>query len=175
MSGALGCRWVCEVRMNYDYLRNEYPETVSMDQLYRICHISKRKAKWLLENRIIPCQDSGRQTRRFQIRLEDIITFLERRDAGLLRGDIPPGIFSSGGRTLQEPRQILDSGALCAFLLDRWVRCPGYANRPTSGLSVWLRAFDDQPLGQGRYRGSCALLWQQPDLQGIFGRAVGIL
>ena len=28
--------------MNYDYLRNEYPETVSMDQLYRICHISKR-------------------------------------------------------------------------------------------------------------------------------------
>ena len=148
MSGALGCRWVCEVRMNYDYLRNEYPETVSMDQLYRICHISKRKAKWLLENRIIPCQDSGRQTRRFQIRLEDIITFLERRDAGLLRGDIPPGIFSSGGRTLQEPRQILDSGALCAFLLDRWVDAPDMLTVPQAaflcgyGLSTinrWVR------------------------------------
>ena len=110
--------------MDYSYLRNEYPETVSMDQLYRICHISKRKAKWLLENGIIPCQDSGRQTRRFQIRLEDIITFLERRDAGLLREDIPAGIFSSGGRTLENPRQILDSGALCAFLLDRWADAP---------------------------------------------------
>ena len=110
--------------MDYSYLRNEYPETVSMDQLYRICHISKRKAKWLLENGIIPCQDSGRQTRRFQIQLEDIITFLERRDAGLLREDIPAGIFSSSGRTLENPRQILDSGALCAFLLDRWADAP---------------------------------------------------
>ncbi len=110
--------------MDYSYLRNEYPESVSMDQLYRICHISKRKAKWLLENGIIPCQDSGRQTRRFQIRLEDIITFLERRDAGLLQEDIPAGIFSSGGRTLQGPRQILCSGALCVFLLDRWADAP---------------------------------------------------
>lgn len=110
--------------MDYDYLREQYPETISMDQLYRICHISKRKAKWLLENGVIPCEDSGKQTRRFQIRLEDMITFLERRDAGLLRGDIPPGIFSSGGRTLEQPHQILDSGALAAFLLERWADAP---------------------------------------------------
>lgn len=110
--------------MDYSCLRNEYPEIVSMDQLYRICHISKRKAKWLLENGIIPCEDSGKQTRRFQVRLEDIITFLERRDAGLLQEEIPAGIFSSGGRTLEQPRQILDSGALCAFLLDQWVDAP---------------------------------------------------
>lgn len=83
-----------------------------MDQLYRICHISKRKAKWLLENGVIPCEDSGKWTRRFQIHLEDVITFLERRDAGLLQKAIPAGIFSSGGRTLEQPRQILDSGAL---------------------------------------------------------------
>lgn len=36
--------------MNYGYLRQEYPAVISMDQLYRICHISKRKARWLLEN-----------------------------------------------------------------------------------------------------------------------------
>lgn len=110
--------------MDYSYLRDQYPEIVSMDQLYRICHISKRKAKWLLENGIVPCQDSGRQTRCFQIRLEDIITFLEQRDAGLLQEDIPAGIFSSGGRTLEHPRQILDSRALCAFLLERWADTP---------------------------------------------------
>lgn len=46
--------------MDYRYLRRKYPETISMDQLYRICHISKRKARWLLEHGVIPCQDSGK-------------------------------------------------------------------------------------------------------------------
>ena len=110
--------------MYYNYLREQYPKIISMDQLYRICHISKRKAKWLLENGVIPCEDSGKQTRRFQIRLEDVITFLERRDAGPLQEAIPAGIFSSGGRTLEQPRQILDSGALAAFLLERWADAP---------------------------------------------------
>ena len=83
--------------MDYEYLSQQYPKIISMDQLYRICHISKRKAKWLLENGVIPCKDSGKQTRRFQICLDDVITFLERREAGLLHEDIPAGIFSSGG------------------------------------------------------------------------------
>ena len=68
--------------MDYSYLRREYPETISMDQLYRICHISKRKARWLLEHGVIPCQDSGKQTRLFSIRLEDVICVLEQRDEG---------------------------------------------------------------------------------------------
>lgn len=110
--------------MSYDYLREQYPETISKDQLYRICRISKRKARWLLENKIIPCEDSGKQTWRFHIRLEDVITFLERRDAGLLREDIPAGIFSSGAPSSAQPRQMLDSGALRAFLLERWADVP---------------------------------------------------
>ncbi len=52
--------------MNYDYLREQYPETISMDQLYCMCHISKRKARWLLENGVILCEDSGKRTRRFR-------------------------------------------------------------------------------------------------------------
>ena len=31
---------------------------------------------WLLENGVIPCEDSGKKTRRFRIKLEDIINFL---------------------------------------------------------------------------------------------------
>ncbi len=134
--------------MDYEYLRQQYPETISMDQLYRICHISKRKAKWLLENGIIPCKDSGKQTRRFQIRLDDVIIFLERREAGLLQEDIPTGIFSSGGRTLDQPRQTLDSGALCAFLLERWADAPDVLTVPQaaslcgygrSAINRWIR------------------------------------
>ena len=32
--------------------------------------------EWLLENGAIPCEDSGKKTRRFRIKLEDIINFL---------------------------------------------------------------------------------------------------
>ena len=61
--------------MNRDYsaLLMEYPEVISKEQVYRICHISKRKATWLLENGIIPCKDSGKKTRRFQVRTIDVI------------------------------------------------------------------------------------------------------
>ena len=85
--------------MDYDYLRQEYPAVISMDQFYRICHISKRKARWLLENGVVPCKDSGKQTRRFSIQLEDVIRFLEQRDAGLVDA-IPQGIFSSTSSSL---------------------------------------------------------------------------
>ena len=48
--------------MDYGYLREQYPAVISKDQLYRICHISKRKAVWLLEHGVIPCEDPGKQT-----------------------------------------------------------------------------------------------------------------
>ncbi len=105
--------------MSYEYLREQHPEIIFKDQFYRICRISKRKARWLLENGIIPCEDSGKQTRRFRIRLDNVITFLEQRDTGLLQDEIPVGVFSSGSHLSAQPQQTLDSGVLCAFLLER--------------------------------------------------------
>lgn len=32
---------------DYSILLEQYPEVVSKDQMYKICHISKRKATWL--------------------------------------------------------------------------------------------------------------------------------
>lgn len=134
--------------MDYEYLSQQYPKIISMDQLYRICHISKRKAKWLLENGVIPCKDSGKQTRRFQICLDDVITFLEQREAGLLHEDIPTGIFSSGGRTLEQPRQLLDSEALRTFFLEQWADFPDMLTAPqaaslcgygTSAINRWIK------------------------------------
>lgn len=108
--------------MDYDFLREEYPKAISMEQLYRICHISKRKALWLLEHGVIPCEDSGKQTRRFRILLEDVINFLTKRDAGELDAVIPYGTFSSGSHS--EPYTYLDSEALFSLLIDRWQDAP---------------------------------------------------
>ena len=106
--------------MDYQYIRKQYPEIITKDQLYRICRISKRKALWLLENGVIPCEDSGKKTRRFRIRLEDVIEFLERRDAGNLDVILPQGIFSSASHPVCRPRTYLDSEELCTFILAEW-------------------------------------------------------
>ena len=66
------------MKSNYNLLRETYPAVISGDQLCRVCHISKRKAKWLLENGVIPCEDTGRKTRRYRIRLEDAIAYLKK-------------------------------------------------------------------------------------------------
>lgn len=106
--------------MGYEYLWEQYPAVISMDQLYRICHISKRKAAWLLEHGVIPCKDSGKQTRRFQIRLEDVISFLERRDVGELDALFSPGCFSSHSPSIREERVYLDCDELRDLLLAHW-------------------------------------------------------
>lgn len=64
----------------YDGLRNQYPQYISKIQLYQICGISPRSATYLLENGIIPAIDTGKQTWRYKIALDDVITYLRRRE-----------------------------------------------------------------------------------------------
>lgn len=151
--------------MNYNFLRDQYPEVITMDQLYRICHISKRKARWLLENGVIPCEDSGKKTRRFKIKLEDVIEFLELRDEGVLDDVMPIGIFSSKGYGYlpRQPRTRLDNGALQAFLLDRWVDSPDMLTVPqTAALCGYSSATIER--------------WFQKDhLKGVYYRGMILL
>lgn len=151
--------------MDYSFLRDQYSEVITMDQFYRICHISKRKPRWLLENGVIPCEDSGKKTRRFKIKLDDVIEFLELRDAGVLDDVMPVGIFSSEGYGYppKQSRSQLDNGALQAFLLDRWVDSPDMLTVPqtvalcgysASTIESW---FQKKFLAGIRYRGMILL------------------
>ena len=67
-------------RKAYDEIRKQYPETISKDQFYRIAHISKATALYLLQSGLVPCIDSGKKTRRYTIRTEDVITYLMERE-----------------------------------------------------------------------------------------------
>lgn len=69
-------------------LRQKYPEQVSMEQMRIMCHISKRHASYLLKNKIIPCEDTGKKTRRYTVELSDIAKYLAYRPA------LPKGLFS---------------------------------------------------------------------------------
>ncbi|WP_369283071.1 DNA-binding protein [Oscillibacter sp. GMB15532] len=109
--------------MDYEKLREEYPETITMEQFYRIAHISKRKANWLLTNGVVPCEDSGKQTRRFKIRLDNVIDYLQKVQGGTLNVSIPSGIFASGA-TSKPPREYLDCDELKEQFLADWYATP---------------------------------------------------
>jgi len=77
----------------YGYLRDQFPEQISLDQFYRICKISKRSAAWLVKNGIVPYTDTGKKTWRYRISIEDVIEYLRKRE--LYGSMIPPGVASS--------------------------------------------------------------------------------
>ncbi|MCM1564709.1 MAG: helix-turn-helix domain-containing protein [Dehalobacter sp.] len=107
--------------MDQDYLAllKDCPETLSLQHFRAVAYISKRKAKWLLENGIIPCQDSGKQTRRFLIRRSVVAEFLRRQDAGELEAVIPVGAFNGKPPTV-DSSSLMEPEELFPFLLDEW-------------------------------------------------------
>ena len=67
-------------KSKYAHLLKEYPAVITKDQFYRICNISKKTAKHLLDNGLVPCIDSGKKTRKYKIEMVDVIQYLEERD-----------------------------------------------------------------------------------------------
>ena len=76
-----------------EYLKKTYPEVITKDQFYRICHVSKRTATYLLDNGFVPCTNSGKKTRKYKMRLDDVIAFLELREANPLSFKAPENYY----------------------------------------------------------------------------------
>lgn len=64
----------------YSELLQQFPEYMTKNQMYKVCHISKKTCLFLLENGLVPCIDSGKKTRRFKIKTNAVIHYLEDRD-----------------------------------------------------------------------------------------------
>lgn len=133
-------------------VRKQYPEIVSMDQLRRILHFSKRKTRWMLDQGWIPCKDSGKKTRRFQIKREDIILFLEDYSLHPEKYPFPPGQFTS----CQKPKPALPAAAMQSEayqkrLRRRWKRQPDALTRQqVAGLTGYSLSTVDHWFRSGR-------------------------
>ena len=79
----------------FEAIRREYPETISKDQFYRIAHISKATALHLLHHGLVPCKDTGKKTRRYTIRTDDVIFYMIDRQ-------IHPEIYRAPDKWYQE-------------------------------------------------------------------------
>lgn len=71
----------------------KYPEYITKDQMYRICHISKKTCLFLLENKLVPNIDSGKKTRRFKIKTTDVINYLKDREINPWLYKAPSGYY----------------------------------------------------------------------------------
>ena len=90
-------------------------EIISLEQLYKMLHISKRKAAWMLQNGIIPCEIRGTATHKYAIRKEDVLAYMEK-SAREKRKEIPVGIFNA--KKTNNPRRTESSGSDCGGYFD---------------------------------------------------------
>ena len=64
----------------YSELLQQFPKYMTKNQMYKVCHISKKTCLFLLENGLVPCIDSGKKTRCFKIETTAVIRYLEDRE-----------------------------------------------------------------------------------------------
>ena len=62
-----------ETAINWDSI----PDIITKDQLYRICHISKSTALYLLRSGKIPCEYNGKKTRCYKIKKKMLSNILK--------------------------------------------------------------------------------------------------
>lgn len=58
---------------------NKVPDVITKEQFYRICHISKSTALYLLKSGAVPCEYSGKKTRCYKIKKDDVKKYLESK------------------------------------------------------------------------------------------------
>lgn len=84
----------------YRWLMDVYPSIISKEQFYKICRVSKRTALAYLQHGMIPCESTGKKTRKYSIKLKDVIRFLDARDNAPGGFIVPPGWYK--GKTTEE-------------------------------------------------------------------------
>ena len=83
-------------------------EIISLEQLYKMLHISKRKAAWMLQNGIIPCEIRNTPTHKYSIRKDDVLAYIARSEHEK-RSEIPVGIFNA--KKTNNPRRTESQGS----------------------------------------------------------------
>ena len=90
-------------------------EIISLEQLYKMLRISKRKAAWMLQNGIIPCEIRNTPTHKYAIRKEDVLAYMAKSDREK-RKEIPVGIFNA--KKTNNPRRTEEQGSDCGGYFD---------------------------------------------------------
>lgn len=81
------------MKREHSRILREYPEFINKDVMYKLCHISKRTALFLLESGLVPCKNSGKKTRKYTIATADVVDYLIQREIEPERYLAPKGWY----------------------------------------------------------------------------------
>ena len=87
---------------------------ISLEQLYKMLHVSKRKASWMLNNGIIPCEIRNTPTHKYSVRKEVVLAYMAKSDHE--KRKIPVGIFNA--KKTNNPRRTESQGSDCGGYFD---------------------------------------------------------
>lgn len=115
--------------INREEVRRNYPDTLSLEDVRCILHISKRKAAWILQNGIIKCEIGQKKTKQYKVKVEDLFSYLDKAEHGDSSVSVPVGLFNAkkliGKKQRNKPittRTPLKKPikAFRAWLADKW-------------------------------------------------------
>lgn len=80
---------------------SKVPDILAKEQVRLLCHCSKRTALYYLKSGKLPCLYSGKKTRCYKIRKEDLIAFIEDRENHPEFYTVPEGWYGGSGRMIR--------------------------------------------------------------------------
>ena len=95
------------------------PEMLSKEQFYKLCHISKKTALYLLRSGKVPSINSGKKTRCYTIGKQHVRQYLETRERSPETYSTPVGWYCAGGKQIvgEMPPKLL--GDMQMFFTDK--------------------------------------------------------
>lgn len=81
---------------------SKVPDILAKEQVRLLCHCSKRTALYYLKSGKLPCIYSGKKTRCYKIRNEDLMAFIEDRENHPEFYAVPEGWYKESGRTVRQ-------------------------------------------------------------------------
>lgn len=91
--------------INQPIIWENIPETLNKEQFYKLCHISKSTALQLLKSGKVPCEKSGKKTRCYKIKKEDVKKYLKERGIHPKAYSAPAGWYN-GHYTARMTREL---------------------------------------------------------------------
>jgi len=141
------------MKLDLNELKN-YPELLSKEQVRIVGHMSKRTALYLIQSKLLPAYCSGKATRCYFIKKQDLINFFEDWELNPHKYVAPEGWYKSTKKAKPlvlrvNPDEEIDEDALREFYTSKLRRMPqllsvadvaGFTGYAPSTVTQWIRA-----------------------------------
>ena len=92
------------------YNLDQYEDILTKEQMRIVCHISKRKAMYLLQSGLIPCINTGKKTHTYLIKKSDVEIYLRDRvmNPWIYQAPYPKRVSENERSNIQKTENLID-------------------------------------------------------------------